>query len=278
MSYMGRKLKDTISIDVLYDVHRYELAKNHRLNSEMHNFWEMVYVDKGKITTVSHDSECIVEQGDVIFYKPNKQHTLRVDDASSADIISISFDCTSNAMVYFEDKILHLNQNQKRIVAQIVKEYTAAFFTPSDTPEETLFIGAEQLLKQYICEFLISLLRSSSLDTSIKRNGSSYLLELLVSYMELNINSTIHIDDLIKYSGSNKTTITNIFKQAFNMGAIEYFINLKINQAKELLQDDTYNITQIAEFLGYSGIHYFSRQFKKVTGMSPTEYLHSINR
>ena len=46
--------------------------------------------------------------------------------------------------------------------------------------------------------------------------------------------------------------------------------------AKKYLREDNYNISQISEILGYSGIHYFSRQFKKVTGMSPTEYSISI--
>ena len=36
------------------------------------------------------------------------------------------------------------------------------------------------------------------------------------------------------------------------------------------------NFTQISDFLGYSSIHYFSRQFKKITGMTPSEYSSSI--
>ena len=60
------------------------------------------------------------------------------------------------------------------------------------------------------------------------------------------------------------------------MGPIEYFISTKIDLAKKLLREDNMNITEIAEFLGYSGIHYFSRQFKKTTGMSPRQYSISI--
>ena len=53
-------------------------------------------------------------------------------------------------------------------------------------------------------------------------------------------------------------------------------INMKIERAKLFLRESTYNITQISDVLGYSGIHYFSRQFKKITGMTPTEYSNSI--
>ena len=60
------------------------------------------------------------------------------------------------------------------------------------------------------------------------------------------------------------------------MGAIEYFSRMKIDAAKKYLREDHYNITQISEILGYSGIHYFSRQFKRFVHMTPTEYALSI--
>ena len=60
------------------------------------------------------------------------------------------------------------------------------------------------------------------------------------------------------------------------MGVIEYFSLMKINIAKELIRTNRMNFTQISEHLGYTSIHYFSRQFKKITGMTPSEYVTSI--
>ena len=51
---------------------------------------------------------------------------------------------------------------------------------------------------------------------------------------------------------------------------------MKIECAKTYIREDSYNITQIADMLGYESIHYFSRQFKKITKMSPKEYSNSI--
>ena len=51
---------------------------------------------------------------------------------------------------------------------------------------------------------------------------------------------------------------------------------MSIELAKKYLREDNYNISQIAELLGYSSVHYFSLQFKKETGMSPSEYSTSI--
>ena len=57
---------------------------------------------------------------------------------------------------------------------------------------------------------------------------------------------------------------------------MEYFFRLKVEAAKEMIRMSQLNFTQISERLGYSSIHYFSRQFKKTTGMTPSEYASSI--
>ena len=73
-----------------------------------------------------------------------------------------------------------------------------------------------------------------------------------------------------------RSQLQKIFQQKTGLGVIEYFSNMKIDAAKQMMRTDLMNFTQIAEKLGYSSIHYFSRQFKKITGMTPSEYVPSI--
>ncbi len=53
---------------------------------------------------------------------------------------------------------------------------------------------------------------------------------------------------------------------------------MKIDTAKQLIRDNHLNFTEISDRLGYTSVHYFSRQFKKLTGMTPSEYATSIRR
>ena len=57
-----------------------------------------------------------------------------------------------------------------------------------------------------------------------------------------------------------------------------YFLALKITEAKRLIRESSLNFTQISESLGFSTIHYFSRLFKEKTGMTPTDYAEMIQR
>ena len=53
---------------------------------------------------------------------------------------------------------------------------------------------------------------------------------------------------------------------------MEYFCRLKIEAAKRLIRQGGQNFTEIAHALGFSTIHYFSRRFKAITGMTPSGY------
>jgi len=56
----------------------------------------------------------------------------------------------------------------------------------------------------------------------------------------------------------------------------EYLILLKIEKAKQLIREKEFNFTQISDMLAFSNPLYFSRVFRRVTGMSPREYLNSV--
>ena len=167
-----------------------------------------------------------------------------------------------------------------------MSEYTNAFKTPLNDPYTTHLerrsdaaVASEQLIKLFLCEFLILFLRNdpSGRQRTVRSiHSSDATLNLLINYMEQNITKTVTLKELMEYSGTNRTAIENIFRENLGKGAVEYFLILKIELAKKYLREDNYNITQISEILGYSSIHYFSRQFKKITGMTPTEYLLSI--
>ncbi len=284
--YTGTRLNDEIKISRLYTVHYFEYSKRFSFTGESHDFWELVYADKGDVTVFADDKSFVLEQGNVIFHKPNEWHNVRANGVDAANITIITFASPSKAMSFFENKMLTVGQKQKELLSKIVSEYTNAFKTPLNDPYTTHLerrsdaaVASEQLIKLFLCEFLILFLRNnpSGRQRTVRSiHSSDATLNLLINYMEQNITKTVTLKELMEYSGTNRTAIENIFRENLGKGAVEYFLILKIELAKKYLREDNYNITQISEILGYSSIHYFSRQFKKITGMTPTEYLLSI--
>jgi len=72
--------------------------------------------------------------------------------------------------------------------------------------------------------------------------------------------------------------LQHLIREQKGCGVIELFCRMKTDQAKLLIRENSLNFTEIANTLGYSSIHYFSRQFKKITGMTPSEYSGSIKK
>lgn len=284
--YKGHNLDNILQIEKLFSVHYFEYSKDFKYYGENHNFWELVYVDKGEITATADDREITLSQGHVIFHKPNEWHNICANGKIAPNVAIISFECHSPAMDFFRNRVMKAGQEHKILISKIVSEYTNAFSTPlgdifttSLEPKTSTIIGAQQLIKQYLCEFLILFLRQSAPGVqhrSFTINSSNSTLNILENYMIDHIAEIMTIERLMKYSGLNRMSVNRLFKNNYGVSPIQYFIYLKIELAKKYIREDNYNISQIAELLGYSSIHYFSLQFKKTTGMSPSEYSTSI--
>ena len=68
------------------------------------------------------------------------------------------------------------------------------------------------------------------------------------------------------------------FKSVMKMSPMQYIISLRISTAKGLLEKSTKNIAEISNEIGYDNPLYFSRLFKKCTGLTPTEYRKQIKK
>ena len=98
----------------------------------------------------------------------------------------------------------------------------------------------------------------------------------IVRYMEEHIDEQLTIDKICKDNLVGRSQLQKLFRDAQGCGVIEFFSTMKIDTAKQMIRDQQLNFTQISDKLGYTSIHYFSRQFKKLTAMTPSEYATSI--
>jgi AraC-like DNA-binding protein len=81
------------------------------------------------------------------------------------------------------------------------------------------------------------------------------------------------LEDLSKQCGLGPSRLSELFRNALDMSPIQYINDLRIKKASQLLAYSDMNITEIAEYVGFSSLHYFSRFFKSHTGMTPSEMI-----
>ena len=106
--------------------------------------------------------------------------------------------------------------------------------------------------------------------------GDSAQYNKIIFYLEEHIREFVSVKEICHDNLISRSQLQKLFREQHQCGVIELFLQMKIEFAKQLIREDQMNFTQISDFLGYSSIHYFSRQFKKITGMTPSEYSSSI--
>jgi len=82
----------------------------------------------------------------------------------------------------------------------------------------------------------------------------------------------IQASEIAKKANLSTRYFTEIFKEHFSVTPMKYVTEKRIKLAKQLLDAGFHSVTEIAHICGYNDIYCFSKAFKKLTGVSPTEY------
>lgn len=93
-----------------------------------------------------------------------------------------------------------------------------------------------------------------------------------IEYISRNYTGRITNDDLAATAGLSTVYFRKLFTSTIGLSPIAYVQKLRIEKAKELLQTDYGNLSDVALWLGYSSLYDFSRAFKKHTGIPPSKY------
>lgn len=91
-------------------------------------------------------------------------------------------------------------------------------------------------------------------------------------YIEENYNKDISLVELANYVGFSSYYLSKLIKESLQINYITYLTSVRIDKAKILLKKGDLNISEIAYKVGYSEPKYFSNVFKKLEGVTPTEY------
>ncbi|MCB0167292.1 MAG: DNA-binding response regulator, partial [Anaerolineae bacterium] len=106
---------------------------------------------------------------------------------------------------------------------------------------------------------------------------TSILVKATIAYLHQNYALSITREDIAEAVGVSSNYLSKIFHEEVRLSAWDYLNRLRIQKAKELLDNTTDTITSIATQVGFDDSAYFSRVFKKYTAQSPRSYREQRN-
>ena len=137
--------------------------------------------------------------------------------------------------------------------------------------EDSLSAGYREHL---LLDILFQIYSESHSESTSRENPVSHdiLVNYAMEYIERNLNDKILIDQICHSIGTNASTLNFKFRREFNQSIGQYIVGQRINKARKLLIGTSYSISEIALRCGFQDIYYFSNTFKKMQGISPSEY------
>ena len=283
--YFQHKPENLINITKIVTVNHFDFDKNFIFKGESHDFWEIVYADKESIICTADSRVINLKEGELLFHKPGEFHSLAANGYSKPGVYIISFVCKSAAMSFFEGKKLAPNKNFSKYIYSIFEEGTRTFDVPFADPKRKKMdlrdmpsLGGGQIIKNYLEIFLINLLRfytetENGNETFLPvKKLSSKPVDEVMKILKENVETNLSIDEICSKTSYGRAYLFRVFKAETGKSIIEYFIELKIEKAKQLILENKLSVKEISAALSFNEPNYFTKTFKRVTGITPSTY------
>lgn len=289
MEFILKDFKEELAVSALANVHYFELTDNLHTKDDSHDFCELVYVEKGTIDIRSDNYSGKLSEGQFILHGMGERHSLSAE-GEAPNIIIIGFECKSDRLSLLTHEPMNLSSELEMMLAEIIKEGQTVYLPPYNIPDvrdmkkrASYDFGADQLIRNYLEIFLIKCIRMKKTSALKAQDGSEsemHPAEIgeVRRYLERNFCQKIKMNDLCFLFNTNKTTLSRAFKEAMGVTVIDYINSLRVDYTKELIKKGEHTLTDIADIMNLSSVHYLTTLFKKHTGISPTEYTASLSK
>lgn len=249
-----------------------ELARYPSKISRTIQHHELVFVTGGKGRIVIGKKSYQVKAGMLFYICPGVPHVIEKDVKEPMCFFSVHF---SLARVNFNDnqwdiknaaEMLSLHPGQELKNYYRVENTFENLVSSWNAKQPAYEFMAKTLLQQLLIVIYQNITRQSpNYSTTLK-------VEKVIQYMHQNINSKVTLAELSELVQLSSTYLSRIFKETTGYSVIEFFNKIKIDKAKELIFDGNKRVKEVAQALGFTDEFYFSRIFKRIEGISPSEY------
>jgi AraC-like DNA-binding protein len=282
--YVSVSLPDSLSVTGIVTVFRPDFKKRIKSSDkkgEAHDFPEIIYISKGSHSLYINDTPYYIRAGEMIIYAPGAFHAAK--DPSEATAHIISFVSNSELLKALYNKVITLTSSEKNMFMQHFEEAEKCFKSRSPSspvwgmiPRDSIGENELHKLKKQLELFLVTVYnrlyvykRTPALSPKPTKKSE---FERVAELLKTKLFETPTLAEIAEECSMSVSKLKVLFKDSTGCGVIDFLIDLKIKEAKRLINEKNANLTEIAEKLGFSSVHYFSRVFKKRVGMSPSKY------
>lgn len=240
----------------------------HHQPPHSHKYLEIFYFLSGNCEVRFGEKTVNVKPNTVLILNSEVIHSPRASEDNDVEFFSLLLDninisfLTPNSLSEnpYEIKKFESNDNKVyKILTQMIEEL--------NDDREGCYIALKGLVYQLFTEVV----RLSNKVSPVKHKYNEIALKIK-AYIDSNYIKDFNVDFLADMVFVNKFYLIHIFKRTYNVSPMQYLTAVRMQKAQTLLRSTNIPITEISQSCGYDNPVYFSEQFKKTVGTTPSIY------
>lgn len=231
---------------------------------------EFVFIVRGEGEHLIDGCKYKTKAGDILVFNSNVLH----DERSAVNSDMVVFCCGINKL-YLNglEKNCLLDANSPAVLSsgkqhENIKKLLETLFTYVKDGNNEMNEICHYLLASLIC--IIQKLPQKTPHFSVHKPQS--LIDSVKDYLDSHFAEDVELSTLAQRFQMSQFHLSRQFKEKFNFSPIQYLIRRRMGEAQSFLINTNYSVTKIAHLVGYDNVNYFSTQFSKMVGVSPSAY------
>ena len=243
-----------------------DMYEKNFISSHTHDFYEIEYILSGSGTQRINDIEHKVNKGDIVFLRPNDDHTYYPDHKNQIfDVINCVFYQIPINLKERSQSIPTITSLTPPAIIEIDQT-----FTKMQKEYNKKDMGYQDMLNAFLTQIFITVFRESKLRVVLSDNFKASMATTL-DYIDRNFQH-VTLKECADYASYSPTYFCKLFKDNVGMTLTQYINKKKIQAAMSLLLETDQSIESIIMNAGFNHRKYFYLLFKEYIGMTPSEF------
>lgn len=236
---------------------------------------ELMYICDGSGHFRIHGKNYTLGKGMLLYICPNEPYSFRMDADKPVGCLTVHFSC---ADIHFDDGVWNICSGSSVLARRSVWKLRNPHLIESQFQNllsrwNEKLPGYAFVTRTLLQQMIIDITRDLHVQST--NRTASVKVEAVIEYMRRHIEEKLTLPALVAVVGISPAYLSRIFKEATGCTIIEYFNKMKIDVSKEFLLEGM-KVREVASKLGFADEFYFSRLFKRLEGVSPSEFYSRI--
>jgi AraC-like DNA-binding protein len=246
---------------------------------ERHPFWELTYVDKGRLVSTAAGEERTLEQGAVVLYAPDVLHAQRGDGKNPAGFITATFEARMDAFLPWSGRAIPADDALREAVAAMLREGSRTEAYAEDLAVAHLKIALVRLFR--MCQGKEDDASTPGRahrrpDTALQASLENAIVQRCTAFIDRHLADPIDLEAVAGSIPVSRSYLAFLFQKHKGMTVNVYKREQRLEHGRALIRQGGMTLAEVARAIGYRSPAYFSNEFHRRFGISPSEYARTV--